>query len=337
MLDQLLGEEAEHIFAIQVRIYISNMGIFKGVLTEKPGIDKIELPSSMNKVKPSASRTDNRAILMINKSGKYPYASRIERQQQNFTDEKRFPDMARWMMIQKGVSNSYLMQNNPHHDTVKGLVDPTDSLPSGCIFLTGIQGHYDLFGEKVLVSRYPMIEASDGVLIPLVKEKPATMTDAQWDFLQSKPFGAVYFGKPSPGERALSEYIAQGDCDGDDYFVCWDQKIVADALIGDIPKLATKKSTSRSSASTVMEWWLQTQEYMMDVESKKDSSRLIGCLNFMWQKGLREGRLQEALVFGRASKEAIDITKHGGKVDLPENLWKHIPYNLHVYLRRPQG
>jgi hypothetical protein len=66
MLEQLLsgGKERMPIAAkratnIQVRIFITHThmspddlgGVFKGMLTAKPGIDKIQLPPSMHKVR----------------------------------------------------------------------------------------------------------------------------------------------------------------------------------------------------------------------------------------------------------------------------------------------
>lgn len=137
MVDVLLGNGTTDVVAIQVRTVIPSLGVFKGVLTVKPNIDKIELPTSMQKVGASTSPTtanQDMALLMINQTGIYPYAARILRQQNHFADEREIPKMARWMLIQKGVSNSYLCKKNRHHDMCKGLMDPTDGLPSGCVF-----------------------------------------------------------------------------------------------------------------------------------------------------------------------------------------------------------
>jgi hypothetical protein len=344
-IQELLGGEdnsmaTEDVFAIQVRIAIPTMGIFKGVLMEKQGIDKIQLPPSMKKVEASANSDDpdSSAFLIINQSGVYPYATRIQRGECGFHQARPFPEMAKWMLIQKGVSNSYLCQDNRCHDTCKGVADPTDAIPSGCIFLTGIQQHHDSFPDRLVISRYPMTEASDGRVVPIVKEKPAAMSTSDWEFLSKKKFGAVLFGAPPPGQPSMPETIAQGDLDGDDYFICWDPIIVQDALIGDPPVIASKNNNSRRATPPDEEddsWWIRTVEFMVDMESRKRSQRLISALHTMWRKRLKEGMQQESRIFGRAFKESIDVTKHGGKVALPTELWKHIEYNLRCYLKPP--
>jgi hypothetical protein len=54
VLDAWLGpKEGAEISAVVVRVVILALGVFKGVLVKKPGIDTIELPPSMKKVKTS--------------------------------------------------------------------------------------------------------------------------------------------------------------------------------------------------------------------------------------------------------------------------------------------
>jgi hypothetical protein len=338
MIQKLLGdcEDVTNVIAIQVRILIPSLGLFKGVLTAKPGIDQIQLPPSMQKVKPSIYLSDASAILMINQNGTFPSARRIQRQKDSFTAERAFPDMARWMMVQKGVSNSYLNQPNRHFEMCLGVVDATNELPPDKVFLTGIQDNLDLFqDDKILISRYPMTESSDGITLSLVKEKPPSMSTRSWDFLCSMKFGAVVFGNPPPGGGlALPERIAQGDLDGDEYFVCWDPKIVCDALIGDRPVLAVKKNeTAPSNSSPSEDWWSAAQGFMMDVQLRTSSNRLIGSLHDMWKKNLREHRQQDAILFGRAFKQSIDVLKHGGKVDLAKHLCANLRHDLRRFVR----
>jgi len=341
MIERFLGKYAvgQRTFALQVRIQIPSMGTFKGVLMEKPGIDKIELPPSMKKVGASSSlaaREDNSAWLMINKSGIFPYLNRIRQQEDQFYEEMEIPEQARWMLTQKGVSHSYLSEKNRHHSNLIGVADPTNGgLPPGSVFLTGFHHIKSVCGNEVIISRFPMTEASDGVKLPVVREKPISMSEKGWDFLCQKPFGVVIFGNPASGQRALPEHIAQGDLDGDGYFVCWDPIIVKDALIGDRPVFSTKKAPSSrafaSSSST--NWWDETQQYLMDQGGRNQRNQLVGVLCNLWKSRLKTNLQQEALSYGRAYKEAIDVKKHGGKVDLPTELWKDVPSNLHRYLR----
>jgi hypothetical protein len=339
MIRKLRGDyhDVNNIIAIQVRILVPSLGLFKGILTTKRGIDQIQLPPSMQKVKPSvqSSADDSSAILMINQNGTYPSVRRIQRQKDNFTAGRTFPEMARWMMVQKGISYSYLTLPNRSFEACLGVVDATNELPSDTVFLTGIQENLDLFQEdKILISRYPMTEASDGVTLFLVKEKPPSMSTSSWDFLCSLEFGAVIFGNPPPGGHALPERIAQGDLDGDEYFVCWDSKIVGDARIGDRPVLAVKKNgCAPPNPSPSKDWWLGAQDLMMDVESRTSSNRLIGSLHDMWKKNLCENKQQDAIQFGRAFKQSIDVLKHGGKVDLAKHLRGNLRYDLQRFVR----
>lgn len=157
MIDRLMREHSLDICAIQVRIVIPSMGVFKGMLMEKSGIDKIELPSSMRKVKASINPKDkNVAWLLINQSGFHPYPKRKTQAIDSFQSEKVFSKQAQWMMVQKGVSRTYLQKPNKNHSCVVGVADPTDTIPSTCVFVSGISNHSDKFGKEILISRFPM-------------------------------------------------------------------------------------------------------------------------------------------------------------------------------------
>lgn len=54
-MDSILGctAKSKRVIAIQVRIFSSKLGIFKGMLFRRPLITKIQLPPSMQKVGPS--------------------------------------------------------------------------------------------------------------------------------------------------------------------------------------------------------------------------------------------------------------------------------------------
>mmetsp|Transcript_19622 Transcript_19622/g.40030 ORF Transcript_19622/g.40030 Transcript_19622/m.40030 type:complete len:128 (-) Transcript_19622:1694-2077(-) len=71
------------------------------------------------------------------------------------------------------------------------------------------------------------MEAKDGRIIHLISSKPRGMSDQNWNWLRSLSFGAVVFGNPEKGHRPLPEIIANGDLDGDIYFVCWDTVILS--------------------------------------------------------------------------------------------------------------
>ena len=210
--------------------------------------------------------------------------------------------MARLVLMQKGVSRTYLEKPNCHHSSLVGLADPTSSLPFGSIFVSGSM-KFD-FGAKVVISRFPMTEVADCIVLELVRKKPRTMSQKSWDFLRQIQFGIVIFGNPTPygndnasspiynGQCALPELIAQGDLDGDAYFICWDPLIVQDALVGDRPVVAQKRnSTNRNDqpphlnqpmasvlASTedhdTCKWWLAVENNFVIVSRRIVT---IGC------------------------------------------------------------
>ena len=330
MIDRLLGRPSPLVCALQVRICIPSMGVFKGILMEKLGIDKIELPPSMKKVDAVVGSTAQKkpALLMINQCGIYPYEKRIRQKANAFQDARSISPMARWVLSQKSVSQTYLQQPNRQISSLLGVADPTDGIPPECIFLTGIHQHLNEFGDNVLVSRFPMTEAADARVLPILKERPQSMSLKNWHFLCSKPFGLVIFGNPEPGKDSMPEQISQGDLDGDDYFICWDPQIVENCSIGDRPVLA-QKSSPRIPCS---DWWMATLEFMTNVEARTKSQILIGRLHDCWQRKLRSGLQQDAIAFGRAFKEALTAVKHGGKVHLPTHLWSDLPVDLRCYL-----
>ena len=97
-----------------------------------------------------------------------------------------------------------------------GVADPTSSLPLDTVFIPGLK-----YYPHVFITRYPCTEKEDGKLIDTVISQPEEMSNDNWSFLQSIPFGAVVFG-PSSSSESLPEQISNGDLDGDLYHVFWD-------------------------------------------------------------------------------------------------------------------
>ena len=130
----------------------------------------------------------------------------------------------------------------------------------------------------------------------------------------------------------MPEQIAQGDLDGDGYFVTWDQTIVQDARIGDRALFASKAAGSLS-----IDWWPASQEYMANIKERKQSQLVIGRLHDCWLRNIKGGLQHDAVLFGRAFKAALVSVKHGGKVSLPTHLRSQIPQYLHRYLTPPKA
>jgi len=66
-LQDLLGNNAlaKRTFAIQVRIFAPQLGVYKGVLVAKQGITKMQLPGSMKKVGKSTKNSDDAGVVML--------------------------------------------------------------------------------------------------------------------------------------------------------------------------------------------------------------------------------------------------------------------------------
>lgn len=135
-------------FAVQVRIFASRLGVFKGVLEVKPGINKIQLPPSMMKVGPSICSCDN-ATLLIN--AQFPNSSHLQIAKilsgQNSAKSfrpKGLSPMLLPLLESLGVPKNILQQygnkvrRRLQHAHLVGLADPTGALSSGHVFMTGI-------------------------------------------------------------------------------------------------------------------------------------------------------------------------------------------------------
>ncbi|CAK9097162.1 unnamed protein product [Durusdinium trenchii] len=102
---------------------------------------------------------------------------------------------------------------------VVGVADPTGQLPEGQIFISGLQEQLLSQGmSEVLVTRCPCVRPSDGKRLRVVTCRPPGMAEEAWRFLTSRSFGEVIF--PRASDVGLPELIAEGDLDGDLYWIC---------------------------------------------------------------------------------------------------------------------
>jgi hypothetical protein len=64
---------------LQIRVWSPALGAFKGVMSDKPGIDKIQLPASTRKIGPSrtASSGDEHVCLIVAGAGCHPTGTNI--------------------------------------------------------------------------------------------------------------------------------------------------------------------------------------------------------------------------------------------------------------------
>ena len=205
----------------------------------------------------------------------------------------------------------------------------------------------DLFGrvfDKVLCSRSPAMVPEDFKILSVLGEKPEDMSDGEWDLLCSYKFGTIIFGTPRTSSTPLPCIIADGDLDGDLYFICWDEKILSHLLYAhdslttksrdlllklELPEKSKKlegyldKSTDFSEGDKE-DWLSLAQDKMLDFSTHQLAGALVGTLYRLCEE-YSDIYNEDACAYGQAYKDSMDIQKHGGKVYLPEHLHENVP------------
>ncbi|KAL7536707.1 hypothetical protein ACHAXR_007348 [Thalassiosira sp. AJA248-18] len=325
--------------------------------TKHCGCPPIQLNESLRKVGPSRSdeASDHGYVVIKNKfpsNANWSGVGRIfkcpnKRITKTFKDDVRkrrsckLPDMYVRVMQSLGVPHETIKyyrgqyERNPEklcHTNVVGVADPTSLLPPNSVFLTGTNAA-DFELDQLIVTRSPCMEAEDIRVINVVTTKPDRMGDDEWEWLQSLSFGALIFANPQPGNRPLPELIAEGDLDGDLYFVCWERTLLS--TIQTVPITEQELIAPRVENIPVRvdpNWFDATQSYISRVPTLHSSiDRLVGEL-YTKSYEINDVRDPTAASFGKAYKEALDAKKHGRPVFLPGHLWDELPDNLHKYL-----
>lgn len=242
------GKSAQSIGAIQVRIFGPKIGWYKGMLMKKPGIDRIELPPSMRKVEKSKlKKSPDWVVLVIHASFPSEQCTMMGRAQNPHLKDptSRWAEKNLKCLDESSMFWNLLLLNGVPQDTIQtysnnskyleyrqhchfvGVCDPTNALPQGTVFLTGLGcvdvNNFDkvLITKKMCFTRHPCTERSDLVTIDCVRSHPPTMLNEDWKFLQSLPFGMVVFAAPIDGKTPIPHCIADGDLDGDLFLGIW--------------------------------------------------------------------------------------------------------------------
>ena len=243
---------------IQIRLIGPRIGLAKGMLLAKDGITKIQLPPSMVKVGPSTtSKEDWVAIIMKNvypslnniQLGKYLDPDDDACNSWKVSKQKELSDMYQRLFVGYGVKKEDVDQytklsrhpEHLNHAHVKGAADPTLKIPQGKVFISGYvtneKGERTLFGKcfrQVYCSRSPAVSPFDAKILTVIGEKTDDMTVDEWHLLCSYKWGTILFGTPRKQKTTpLPCLIADGDLDGDDYFICWNNQILRHLLHSD--------------------------------------------------------------------------------------------------------
>lgn len=229
--------------------------------------------------------------------------------------------------VPKAKLEGYMNRQLAQDAFVVGVADPTGAIPAGCVFVTGLQGV-----NKVFITRSPCVLPEDGrVLTAIDSIRPGHMKEADWQWLQGLPFGAVVFSGKGP--RPLPAVIADGDLDGDLYFVLWNQALLEHIKAkpvqtrGDAPHKQVAALPGRNNATARDKSWLAAaQRHMIDEVVLREQLD-IGSTHKLWKEFAINHGLDhpDTRAFAEAYKNCLVRSKHGTDIELPphlSNLWK---------------
>jgi len=328
------------ITSIQVRVYGPRLGVLKGVLTLKEGIDKIQLPPSMRKVDPSKTNHSESAWVVVTRTFPSSTSQQLERWLQGGEANKtlmekqkpRMSPMVRRVLTSLNVADNDLTsheKSRPRKEAfLVGVADPTDYIPEGQVVIPGLNREQlpDVDGiHCVFVSRCPCIQPEDGKRLPVLLDRPEAMPPSAWDGVDgifSRPFGDIIFSNKG---QALPETIAAGDLDGDKYFVCWTESIVKSVCPQEDlePAVSAGQPPPKPPKGLGTGWLDQAQAHMLSAETLHEGHQ-IGRYYRAAEKIADESELgirhPDAKALFRAYAQAIDQGKHGGDIVLPDHL-----------------
>jgi hypothetical protein len=359
-LEAWLGHHAigKRTCAIQIRVWSPALGNFKGVLMEKPGIDKIQLPPSTKKLGPSRTNSTCRHVcLIVAGAGKHPTKTNVyvgnmlsgrKDPPKSFIPKNLSPMLKTlWekVEVQRDVITRYAESSQQprgvrlEHTCVVGVPDPTDGIPYGYVFIPGLgEAQDDL--DEIFVTRFPCTAASDARMLPLLRERPQQMSSIDWNFLNNLHFGSIIFGNPdNPDRPPLAPTISSGDCDGDFYLICWNRGILAQCCVP--PRIRVPRGTDDDvpsagsrGASYNSIWFEECRLNFFNLRLMVEINQLIKALHGAWNKESNEDppNIEHAEAFGEAFKKSLDMEKQGTKPYLPRVLWEAIDASLHHLL-----
>ena len=184
--------------------------------------------------------------------------------------------------------------------------------------------------HQVFITRSPCVVPSHGRVLPTVCTRPAGMAPRLWEWLLALPFGAVLFSGAGNGPP-LPLTIADGDLDGDLYFVCWDATLLSHIRPreptgeAEMPSYPTVLRPDKQPISRGDEWLAQVQEKLADLSMAEDN-RYVGKLHNMMVRRLEELGYENGMddpdvqALGMGYTQGLVHDKHGGGIQLPTHL-----------------
>ena len=348
--------DAIHIDAIQVRLFIPSLGIYKGMLVKQrnsKGTSPIAIPWSMKKVLASKHpKAMSGGYVLICKT----FPSKINMCMSRILDNpervndlglktfKPLTDMFfrlwKTMKVPKEMCEKYEKSssraNGRNHAWLVGVPDPTNSLPPDTIFVPGMK---NIHPRTLFVTRSPCYAYDHGRKIKNITSKPNNMSDQDWEWLQTNlSFGVVIFSNPRPGKKSIPERIANGDLDGDLYLVCWDENILSAMHAAPLKDEFTDDNGMLKTHDPNPNWFAEAQDIMADVGMVNKIGKLIGTLYKRGEKIADEDhvsvlRNKDANAFFQAYNCALEYKKHGRPIELPPHLIERVPSDLRCLIK----
>jgi RNA dependent RNA polymerase len=323
------------------------------MLLKKAGIDKIQIPPSMMKALPSRKNKRVEWVYLIAKGvyptkpnvniGKYldpdsdgPPESFLKRPSKRLSD--MYVNLMHGLGVPLNVVERYrrnaMKMKGLKHTHLRGVRDPTGLLPEDAVYVTGPipEGL-----KKLFVTRSPCLEPSDAKLLKVVSSKPSRMTLESWKQLGGYAFGHIIFPVPRNSAVPIPKIVGEGDLDGDDYFVCWDDDILKELSQPHISR--QMKAEEKQQRDTICHdneaegptcrkgspnWLEAAQDVMLDFTVVSKASEITGKLYNLSVNTAKEAMdgiyNSDARAFARAYKDSLDTLKHGGVVELPRRL-----------------
>jgi hypothetical protein len=252
-----------------------------------------------------------------------------------FPREKPIPDMVQQLLKNLGLPDDKMKRyldptrKRQRHASVVGVADPTGAIPEGHVVLTGLPQVESLF-----VTRFPCIKPSDGRVFPALRHKPNGMSDDDFTELSTLPFGAIIFS--SHGIEPMPRLVADGDLDGDYYFVLWQGNLIQAVEAGSRREAARhekacskarRRAASRGpnqpkkvAAAPAVGWgWIAgLQSHLRDFEVLREGLDVATAYRH-WEEAVTEHAFgsEEALEAGRAYVRSLERGKHGPSAMLP--------------------
>lgn len=350
--------KAALVSAIQVRLFVPSMGVYKGMLQRKriTSGPAIQLPPSMKKVPASLSAGDNkRAFIVVCQAGIHPspgsanefIGRKLDSDRgdhpppvKSFTAKisKPLSDMVLDLWKSLGVperdiqnyKKESLKPDRRNHAWVVGVADSTGSLPPDRIFVPGMGGTQP---QELFVTRSPCLKHDHGRLLRTVNSKPTKMSKEEWDELQSLPFGSIIFSSPRKNKMSMPERIACGDLDGDLYLICWDSIILSQMKdVEPMQEIPMEDDGVLKTVAPDPNWLEAAHGIMTEAGPTNELGALVGALYKLSEKTAKKSPLHkrdpDAIAYADAYNEALEYKKHGRPIQLPAHLEKDMPKKL---------